>query len=390
MDIKRLLNMLKQLFSFKPIRFKKLKLDLELILLLLILLGIGIIFIYSSSAVEGLSKYNDANFFIKKHIVLILASFIVLLIAATIDFRSIISYLPHLNVITLILMLLTYNDKFSVTANGATRWIEIFGFQFQPSEMAKMTFILTLSYIIADKYQKGTLNKFKEGILPILIYIFLYSIIVLLQKHMSAAGVFIFISFVALIAGGIYFRYILMTIPFIAALMFYAITNEAFRLERIFAFLNPEKDPIGSGYQVLQSFYALGSGEWFGVGVGLSKQKFGWLPEPYNDFIVAIIGEELGFVGIFILLVITLIFIIKMLIIVVSTENHFNFVLSISILGFFFFQILINLMVVTGLFPVTGMSFPFISYGGTNLITSMFLIGIIMNIASQNQNKEKN
>lgn len=379
---------LKQLFVFKPIKIKKMKLDLELTLLLLILMGIGIIFIYSSSSVEGIKTYGDANFFIKRHIVFILIGFIGLLLASMIELKTIVSYLPHLNVLTISLMMLTYFPQFAVTVNGATRWIELFGFQFQPSEFGKVTFILTMAFLVSYKIEKKEINSFSKGIFPILLYAMLYFSIILSQKHMSAAGVFVFLSFVILFAGGIYLRYVLFAgiLSIFAAI--YAVFIEQFRLVRIFSFLNPEADPLGAGYHILQSFYALGSGKWFGVGVGMSKQKFGWLPEPYNDFIVAIIGEETGFLGVSFLIIVSVLFLFKVLIISVSAKDNYSFLVSIGIFALFFFQIIINLMVVSGLFPVTGMIYPFVSYGGTGLITSMFLVGILMNLSNDNDTKE--
>lgn len=370
--------------SFKKIKWQKLRLDLELSILLIALLSIGTSFIYSASFYESMKLFNgDTDFFLNRQIFYLSIGIPAVLVISKIRYQSLRGYIPILNIVTIALNLLVFVPGFGEAANGATRWVSIFGFQFQPSELSKITLILTLGHMLDKKVREGSLNKFKEGILPILSYSALMVGIVIMQKHLSASGVLIFISLTMIILSGLKKHYIFIMGIVITIFGFLAVMAEPFRIKRMFNFLNPYEDKLGAGHQIIQSWYAFAGGGFDGLGLGMSRQKFDWLPEASTDFILAVIGEELGFVGILIVLGLFLWFIMRGLYITYNAPDFFGSIVSAGIVGMLFFHIAVNISVVSGMFPVTGIVLPFISYGGTSTIMLMSTVGILLNIASQ-------
>lgn len=376
-----------KVFSIKKIKWQKLSLDLELSILLIALLSIGTSFIYSASSHESMKLFDgDSSYFFNRQIMYLVIGLTVVLVASKIRYQSLRGYVPLLNIVTVILNFLVFLPAFNKGANGATRWIDLFGLSFQPSELAKITLIITLAHMLEKRVRMGRLNDLKEGILPISVYIMFMVGIVVMQKHMSASGVLIFIALSMFVFAGLSKKYIAVAAVAMSAFATIAILAEPFRVKRIFSFLDPYEDKLGGGHQIIQSLYAFAGGGWNGLGLGMSRQKFDWLPEAHTDFILAVIGEELGFVGIFIVLGLFLWFIMRGLLISYSAPDDFGVILGIGIVSMLFFQIAVNVSVVSGMFPVTGMVLPFISFGGTSTIILMSSVGILLNIASQKKN----
>lgn len=371
------------------IKWQRLKLDLELSILLIALLGVGTSFIFSASYNVALKDFNDSRYFFDKQLLNLALGTVAMLIVSKIRYQSLRGYIPVLNVITFVFMLMIYVPALSVTVNGATRWISLFGITFQPSEVAKITIILTLGHILDKKRRLGQLNNLKEGILPIAMYCALLVGFVIMQKHLSASGVLIFIAGSMIILAGI--KKIYLGIGALAGVAFavIAVILEPFRLKRFFNFLDPYADPLGAGHQIIQSWWAFGGGGLKGLGLGMGRQKFDWLPEAHTDFILAIIGEEMGFIGIMVVFALFLWFLLRGLMIAMNAKDFYGTVVAFGIVAMLFFQVAINVSVVSGMFPVTGMPLPFISYGGTSVIMLMMAIGILFNIASQTKEKQE-
>ena len=383
----RILN--KEWFNLKKIKWQKLKLDLELSILLIALLGIGTSFIFSASSVMALDKYGDAKYFFNRQLFYLSLGAMVAIVVSKIRYQSLRGYIPLLNIMTIVLMVMTFIPAFNVSVNGATRWISLFGLTFQPSELAKFTLILTLGDLIDRNLRKGVFNDIKQGIIPMISYVGILASIVLMQKHLSATGVLIFISLCMIISGGLKKLYIAVISGAIVGVGIIGVIIEPFRIKRMFSFLDPYQDALGTGFHIIQSWHALGSGGFWGLGLGMSRQKFGpWLPENHTDFILAIIGEEFGFFGVMVVFTLFLLLMLKGLSVALQAPDFYGSIVAIGITSMLFFQVAINISVVSGMFPVTGMVLPFVSYGGTSTVMLMMSIGVLLNIASQKK-KEK-
>lgn len=368
---------------------QKVRFDFLLSIILISIIGFGVAVNYSASSVLSLKYYGHLNYFLYRQIAFIILGIGVAFFIAKIKYQYLRGLLWIINVGTIVLLLLSYIPAFQVSVNGADRWINLFGIQFQPSELAKVTVIITLAHMIDIRRRKGTLNKLtdpKDGLLPVIGYIGLFAGIILMQKHLSATGIILIISMCLLFIAGLKKLYFAVLGGAVLAAGVIGVLIEPFRMKRIVSFLNPEADPMGDGYQITQSWYALGSGDFFGLGLGMSRQKFGpWLPENHTDFILGIIGEEIGFIGICLVIFLFLSFLLRGLTLATQAPDFFGLLLISGVVLWVFAQFAINLAVVSGLFPVTGMPLPFISYGGTSTLILFIGIGLIYNVSSQIQ-----
>lgn len=368
---------------------QKIKFDFLFTTILIVLIGTGISFIFSASSVFGMSAFDDPYYFITRQIVYLLVGLIPFFLVAKIPYQKIRKMLPWINIAALILMLMPLIPGLGSTVNGAERWVKIGLLSFQPSEIVKIVMILTVASMVDVRIRRGKLNKFTfDGLISIGLYLLGIAIILLMQKHLSATGVVLLIAMSILIVGGLAKRYIFLGSGLLAIVAVIGVIIEPFRMKRIFGFLDPEANPLGTGFHVIQGWYGLGSGELFGLGLGMSRQKFGWLPENHTDFIMAIIGEEVGFVGVSLVIVLFVLLILRCLWIAFLAPDNFSMLLVTGITAMLFFQSIINLAVVSGLFPVTGMPLPFISYGGTSLMVWMLAMGLIYNVISQTDLKD--
>ena len=367
---------------------QKLRLDKYFTVILAIIICLGITMIFSSSSIRALEQYDDMYYFFNKQVINVVLGIIVMVITAKIPYQRYRDFLIWINGITIFLQLLVIFSGLGKSVNGAERWLTIGGFAFQPSEIAKITVVLTLAHIIHVKKKDGTLNKIKEGILPVLAYIGLYVGLVLAQKHLSATGLILLVSVTMMLLGGVkIFYFIIMAVSTLSVGVI-GVIIEPFRLRRITGFLDPEAHALGDGFQIVQSWYALGSGEITGLGIGMSRQKFSWLPENHTDYIVAIIGEELGYIGILAIIILFGALLLRGLTIASKAKDDFGSLIVAGISLIIFFQASINLAVVSGWFPATGMPLPFISYGGTSTIILFIGVGLIYNVYSQIDEKK--
>lgn len=349
---------------------------------ILLLLFIGIVMVYSSSSYYALYQddfNNNPEYFFAKVILWGIVGVVGMIMTMSIDYHKYKAITPYLVIITLILLVLVL--IIGANINGATRWLRLGPLSFQPSELAKYVVVLNLALLI-DR-GRNRIKKFQDGVLYYLFIAAMFAGLVLLEHNLSITGIIMIVAYIMINAGGAKPSHTLPFIPIGAVVGFLLIVTSKYRMKRFTTFLNPWGDPSGDSYQLIQSLYALGSGGTFGVGLGNSRQKALFMPEPHNDFIFAIIGEELGLIGCLVIIAIFVFVILKGIRIATQAKDNYGFLLGIGIISVIAVQSIINIAVVTGSMPVTGVPLPFISYGGTSLVFNLCAMGILLNISRQ-------
>tara|TARA_B100001113_G_scaffold132875_1_gene108854 strand:+ start:644 stop:1798 length:1155 start_codon:yes stop_codon:yes gene_type:complete len=344
------------------------------------LIIIGLVMVASSTADFAATKFSSPLFFFKKHLIFIILGLVILYVLSHIKMHFYYDYGPLFLLFSLIISLLVHVPGLGITVNGATRWINLGFFTLQVSEVSRLFFFIWLSGYIAR-------NDFNKDYIKIFTFLVLLMIIIILQRDFGSM-ILLFTSFIIFsFLLDIKFKnlsqvIIASIIPIILLIILYP-----YRLKRMLAFINPWSDPQGSGYQIIASQIALSSGGFFGQGLGSSMQKLFYLPEQYNDFIFAVIGEELGFIFLIFLLLLYLILFSRILIFYKKTRqiSDFSSNLVLSIFLLMMIQTIIHILVNIGLFPTKGMGLPFISYGGTNLLLMFTYIGLLIRIQIENK-----
>ena len=343
-----------------------------------LLSAFGLLMIYSSSHIWSEYKFNDPYYYVRHQLIFFFIGLILIYFIRKIDYKL---YYKYSNIILLgsfILLVLVLIPGLGQVRNGSRSWFGIGSLGIQPSELAKISLIIfTAKYL--SKSEK-TIKFFKNGTLPILLIIFLFFGLIMLEPDFGTGMVIVmslmFMLFISNIKLSFFGIMGTLGLSGIAALIIIA----PYRLARILSFLNPWSDPLGSGFQIIQSLYAIGPSGLFGKGLGNSVQKHFYLPEPQTDFIFAIISEEFGFLGIMILSILFLTLFYNTIKISLNQKDLFAKYLSFGLGMQIILQGALNLCVVTSLIPVTGVTLPFFSYGGSSLLVSMISIGIILNI----------
>ena len=361
--------------------------DFGMFVITIILLCIGLVMVASASSYHSLIYYGNSNELFNKQLIFAILGIIAMIIISRIDYRKYKkwSYLAFIIAAILLLLVIT---PLGVSRNGAQRWLGVGEtFQIQPSEIMKPVLVLAIATYLSRNVKK--LNNIKGYIVPI-IMLLIVVLLMYLQKHMSGMLVLIVAAVSVIFASGIKlkFKAIAAGVLVIGMVGVAFVMAEDFRLQRILAFMNPEENLKDDNWQAAQSLYAIGSGGLFGRGLGQSRQKYLWLPEAQNDFIFSILGEELGFFGAAIVVGLFVFFIYKGYKIAMTCKDFYGSLIAAGIISIFAIQILINIAVVTCSMPVTGMTLPFFSYGGTSLFINLCSMGIILNI-SKNCNKTK-
>ncbi len=353
--------------------------DFVLFLAMVMLLGIGIVMVFSSSAVDASVNYGDKYYFLKRQALWALIGLGALLVAMKVDYWRIQPYTKAIFLISLLLLVVVLIPGVGITAHGARRWIDLGVVSFQPSELMKLAFVLYLANYL-DRRQR-IMGSFSRGVLPPLILLGIVFALILVEPDLGTAVAIAGMVFVMLFVGGAKVLHLFMVGLASLPAGAWMVLGEEYRRERFFAFLNPWADRLGSGFHIIQALYALGSGRLFGVGLGQSRQKLFYLPERHTDFIFAIIGEELGFVGCIFVLSLFFILAWRGYRIAVSAPDTFGCFLAAGITTMITLQVIINVGVVTSLLPITGITLPLISFGGSSLVPTMAGIGILMNIS---------
>lgn len=350
----------------------------------LILVVFGIVMVYSSSNLIAIRRYGTSFYFLKNQIVWAVTGITGMLVAMNFDYKILRRLSLPMIIISVLLLIAVLIPHIGTEVNGAKRWIRFIGLSFQPSELAKLTIIITISAYISKRANR--MEDFVYGFLPPVVLLGLFQMLIMLQPDMGTAIAMGVMVLTLLFIGGVRIPHIfsltIPLIPFIVNVLF----NAGYRKKRLIAFIDPWSDPTGAGFQVIQSLLALGSGGLFGLGLGEGKQKLFFLPEPHTDFIYSLIGEELGFVGASLVIFLYLLILWRGVRIAIRIDDPFGRSLATGLTFMIGIQALINLGVVTGLLPPKGLPLPFVSFGGTALLMNMVGLGILLNI-SRNINK---
>lgn len=358
---------------------KNRKMDYVLLFAVITISIFGVIMIYSASYVWAEYKFNNPFKFVMNQGIFFVLGLVFMNIISKIDYQIYYKRSNQILVICMILLVAVLIPGIGTVRNGSRSWFGIGSFGIQPSEFMKLALIIfTAKYMVKNE---KLLTDIKKGVLPIVSLTLLVFGLIMLQPDFGT-GVIIVMSIMGLIfIGGVPFKFFL-RIGMLGVLGVVGLIAVApYRLERILSFLNPWQDPLGSGFQIIQSLYAIGPGGLFGYGFLNSRQKHFYLPEPQTDFIFSIISEEFGFLGIIIVVSLFITILSRCFKIAQNSQDMFAKYLVFGIAFQIGFQAILNLMVVTGLIPVTGVTLPFLSYGGSSLLITLSSIGIILNIS---------
>ena len=355
--------------------------------LVLCLVGFGAMMVYSASSYSAAYHYNNEYFFLYKQIFGIVIGLALMIGLSFFDYHKLAKYKWIFVGVTFLLLALVFIPGIGVENYGAKRWLNIFGISIQPSEVAKFALVIFCAAYLSQNHEK--IKSFKT-LLPVLAVAGGLCIMVILEPSMSVTMCLAFVTLFMLIAGGISKKHtILFSIP-AAATVPLLIALEPYRLKRLFAFIDPWASPQGEGFQLLQSLYSLGSGGWFGVGLFNSRQKYLFLPFAESDFIFSIIGEELGLIGCLLVMAVFATLVILLIKVALGAPDRFGALLVGGIAFIIAIQTLLNIAVVTGSIPPTGLPLPFISSGGTSVMMFMAGIGICLNVLRQSNRKAIN
>lgn len=360
------------------------KRNILLVTLVIVLCVLGMVMIYSASSYSSEKLYGDGFHFVKKQIFGFLLGIVLFLVGRFFDYHKFYKIRYYIMGISIILLALVFVPGIGISANGARRWIGFGGVQLQSSEVAKFGFVIFSSCYLSKNYEK---TKTFKGIFPVLLAGGIICLLVMLEPNMSVTMCIGMVMIIMLIIGGMSFKHlIILGIPALA-LVVVLIVIEPYRLDRLLAFINPWANPKEEGYQLIQSLYSLGAGGLFGVGLFNSRQKYLFLPFAESDFIFAIIGEELGFVGAVLVLGVYISIIAIGIKIALNSSDRLGAYLASGITAVIAVQLLINIAVVTGSIPPTGIPMPFMSAGGTSLSVFMGAIGVLCNVGRNGERK---
>lgn len=350
-----------------------------LLLATFMLLAAGLIMVYSASAVWADYKFDDSFFFAKRQMLFAGAGIAAMFFIMNVDYWTWRTWAKVLVIICFVLLILVLIPGIGNVRNGSRSWIGVGAFSIQPSEFMKLAMIAFLAKFLSERQKVVT--SFKKGLVPSLGLVFTAFGLIMLQPDLGTGTVMVGTSVVMIFIAGARISHFVGLGLLGAAGFAGLIISAPYRMKRITSFLDPWQDPLGSGFQMIQSLYAIGPGGLFGLGLGQSRQKFFYLPEPQTDFIFAILAEELGFIGgSFILLLFSLL-LWRGIRIALGAPDLFGTFLAAGIIAMIAIQVMINIGVVTGLMPVTGITLPFLSYGGSSLTLMLMAVGVLLNIS---------
>lgn len=356
--------------------------DLPFFIILMLILVVGLISLFSASfAYSYYWNDGDSFFFIKRQLVFALLGIVIMLLVSTVDYH----FLHHIAIPLMVVSYILLGIALMMpSSTGVHRWIRLPGFQFQPSEIAKFGLILLFAHLISINHKK--MKTFTAGFMPFMLILGITCGLVFIEPHLSGTILLLCIGIFMMFVGGTRLVYLIGTICMGAAAFFYMVFVEKYELDRINVWL----DPISAyatnrneAWQTVQSLFAIGSGGLMGQGLGNSRQKHLFLPEPHNDFIFSVICEELGFVGAVLIIVLFALLVWRGITIGMKSQDKFGSMLAIGLTVQVGLQAILNMAVVTNAIPNTGISLPFFSYGGTSLVMLLAQMGVVLSISRQ-------
>ena len=360
--------------SFSPV-------DRTVLMITYLLLLIGLIMMFSASGVMAEMRYGDSMFFLKRQAVWIVLGLLVLHWVSRQDYGIWKTVMPLMLGLTVVILALVLIPIVGSEVNGARRWFRFGGFSFQPGELAKLTAVLYLSSFLVRR--EKDITNFNKGVLAPVIVVGTLALLALLEPDMGTAVVMFSILLGLLFLGGARISHLSSLVLSLLPLAYLLIMKSDYRRRRLMSFLDPWEDPNNTGFQLSQSFVALGNGGLAGVGLGEGRQKLFFLPEAHADFVLALVGEELGFLGTGLLMVLFAILLVKGFRIAGRAPDAFGRHLASGVTLLIGIQVLINAGVVSGLLPTKGLTLPLVSYGGSSLLVSLIAIGILLSISRE-------
>jgi cell division protein FtsW len=358
---------------------RKLVPDMWLLATALVLLSVGVVMVYSASAIVAAERFHDPHFFLKKQLFWAVLGSLALWAALRLDYRRLEGWMLPLLIVATVMLVLVFVPPFGQSINGTRRWLRLGPVSFQPAELAKLSLVVFLAAFLARR--RESLDDFWRGFLPPLAIAGTLALLVVAQPDLGNAVTLVSLTFALLFLAGSRVRHLSVVLLAALPLVVIAILAAPYRLRRVLAFVDPWQDPRGSGFQIIQSWLALGAGGPLGRGIGESRQKLFYLPEAHTDFIFAIIGEELGFVGAVAVVALFVVLVWRGLRIGLRAPDAFGAYLALGITVLLGTQAVVNLGVVTGLLPTKGLPLPFISFGGSALVVTMLATGVLLNLS---------
>lgn len=361
--------------------YRKYIYDFKLLLPVLALVGIGFAMVYSASSAIAMKRYGNDAFFLVRQIIYAFMGLIALIICRKIPYRFYQKIVYPIVIIAVLLLGAVMFSGLGIRVNGARRWLEIFGFRFQPSEVARIALVIFLAYSLSKKHEN--IKSFFIGFVPHVIFMGIFAGLIAIQPDFGSVVILAGITWIMMFVAGVPVSYLVISVGGLLPFLYLYMIKASYRIDRWTAFLNPWEHASDLAYQIVHSMMAFGTGGLLGTGIGNSLQKLFYLPEPHTDFVFSVIGEEHGLAGVLVVLFLYVLILWSGMSIAQNTHDLFGSYLAIGITAALGLQVCINIGVSLGLVPTKGLPLPFLSYGGTSLVVSMASIGILMNIDSE-------
>ncbi|MGC1381198.1 MAG: putative lipid II flippase FtsW [Candidatus Baltobacteraceae bacterium] len=342
------------------------------------LIGIGLVMVFSASSATAYAEHGDIAYYLKRQLVWLAVGLAGAYALYRLEYHNLKRIAPYLLVAAIVGLALVFVPHIGLGVNGGRRWIGTASLSLEPSEFAKLALVIYLSAMLSARGDRIT--SLPRGLIPLCLPVAIMAVLVLKEPDMGTASLLIFTAFALFFAAGA--RLAHLTAVLLATLPFAALTVLAspYRRARVFAFVDPWKDPLNTGFHIVQSLLALGSGGIFGVGLGASRAKFFYLPEQYTDFIFSVLGEELGLIGTLGVIALFVILAYRSVRIALAAPDRFGFFLAIGCAAMITIQAFVNIGVVSSSWPVTGVPLPFISFGGSSLVVNLLAVALIANV----------
>jgi len=355
--------------------------DATLLFPVLFLVGFGIVMVYSASSALSLKVHGHGYYYLQRQAAFSLIGIIVMILCRHIPYRLFGYFVYPLLFSAIGLLILVLVPGFGVTAGGSTRWLGIAGLTFQPSELARLAIVMYLAYSLTKKQAK--LDVFSIGFVPHVIVLAILAVLIGMEPDFGSVVILTMLTWIMMFTAGVRMHHLLIPLPVILAALAYFLVSAPYRLARLVSFLNPWAYAADQGYQVVHSQMAFGTGGIVGTGLGHSYQKLFFLPEPHTDFIFSVIGEEVGLVGVTIIVMLYGVIVWRGIGIARHCPEPFGALAALGLTAAIALQICVNMGVTLGLLPPKGLPLPFLSYGGTSMVISMVSVGILMSIGGQ-------
>ena len=354
--------------------------DIGLVVLFGVIILFGLIMLSSATSVLGYDKFNDSYWYLKHQLLLgLLPGLLLFIVCSRIDYRLWKNFSVFFLWLSLLLLLLVFIPGLGANYGKARSWVNIGFLSMQPAELVKLSFLLYLAAWLEKR--KERLHSLAYGFLPFVFYLALIGGLIILQPDIGTLSIILFMSLIVYFVAGAKLKHLFFIVLGSLAGLAVLIKVAPYRLSRLAAFLNPNIDPQGISYHINQALLAIGSGGWFGLGLGQSRQKFQYLPEVAGDSIFAIMAEELGFVVMLILIILFLVLFYRMLKIADKAPDFYGKLVAVGVASWLVGQFFVNIGAMLGILPLTGLPLPLISFGGTAMMTSMAAIGVVVNIS---------